>query len=161
MHNASGFSTLIRAWHRPWRKIFLSQRTFVKLPAQLELISLCEHHKRENTTLHEYVNRFLFIIFRLGASNRHANFIFHVLPWHINISRYEDMFTGYSIFRQHINIFEYVNVSRLSATHFPFSGHHSKMRFAPNFTPCRYSTSSIKRNPRPSSRKDKCKSLAI
>jgi hypothetical protein len=43
---------------RPVRKVFLSQRAFVNLPADLELISLCEHHERENIRGCEYVNIF-------------------------------------------------------------------------------------------------------
>jgi len=45
----------------------------VKLPAQLELISLCEHHERENTTQREYVNRFLFIIFTMGKGSDYSD----------------------------------------------------------------------------------------
>jgi hypothetical protein len=62
------------------RKVFFIRERIVKLPAQLELISLHEHHEGENTTQREYVNRQIWIYFRMSASKCHANFIFDVLP---------------------------------------------------------------------------------
>jgi hypothetical protein len=72
---ATGFFCIDSTLTKPVRKLFLVKEQFVKLPAQLELISLCEHHEREDIRHGEYVNRFLFIIFRIGKQDDHFNHI--------------------------------------------------------------------------------------
>jgi hypothetical protein len=96
----------------------------VKLPAEPYSKGFRKHHERENTLSLQYVNRFLFIIFRMSASKSRANLI----------SSYSDIYhTEYgkniisnsyaialSLYSDTCHIAYGIAIT---ASHFPFSGH--------------------------------------
>ena len=121
---------------RQERKVFLFQRTFAHLLAALEFISLCEQHEREDIRHGEYVNRFLFIIFTMGASKSRATLIsLYSDIYHIEYGK-NIISNSYAIdISLCIDTCHIAYGIAIPASHFPFSGHRSKMRLHPNFTP--------------------------